>query len=79
MRADFEAWAELGNIGWTPDEMAPYLRKFHKYTDASATTKDLLPLDKYMDRSMQGDSGPVLVTMPEIYGEFNKAWDATFE
>ena len=79
VRADFEAWAELGNNDWTPDKMAPYLRKFHKYTDASATTKELLSLDKYMDGTKQGDSGPVPVTMPDIYGEFNKAWDATFE
>ncbi|KAE8420297.1 hypothetical protein BDV36DRAFT_293430 [Aspergillus pseudocaelatus] len=38
-RAIFEAWESLGNDGWGPDAMAPYLRKFHTYTPPSEATR----------------------------------------
>ena len=77
-RSNFTAWAQLGNEGWGPDEMAPYLRKFHTFTPPSQKTTSLLATDGYMKAEDQGENGPVPVTMPDVYGEFNSAWDETF-
>lgn len=77
-RFNFTAWAQLGNEGWGPDEMAPYLRKFHTYTRPSDTTSSLLGIDEYMKSEAQGVDGPVPVTLPDVYGEFNQAWNETF-
>ncbi|PLB46523.1 aryl-alcohol dehydrogenase [Aspergillus steynii IBT 23096] len=77
--ANFEAWESLGNDGWGAETMAPYLRKFHTYTSPSETTSKLLATDRYMKEHDQGADGPVPVTLPDIYGPFNEAWDKTFE
>ncbi|EYE92867.1 GMC family oxidoreductase [Aspergillus ruber CBS 135680] len=77
-RSNFTAWTQLGNEGWGPDEMAPYLRKFHTYTRPSDTTSSLLGIDEYMKTEAQGVDGPVPVTLPDVYSEFNQAWNETF-
>ncbi|RJE22102.1 Dehydrogenase [Aspergillus sclerotialis] len=75
---DFEAWGELGNKGWNTENMAPYLRKFHKYTAPDHAVAEQLGLHSYLDPSQQGRSGPVPVCFPATYGTFNRAWDETF-
>lgn len=77
--ANFEAWESLGNDGWGAETMAPYLRKFHTYTSPSDTTSKLLATDRYLKEHDQGAHGPVPVTLPDVYGPFNEAWDKTFE
>lgn len=77
-RTDLESWVELGNKGWGPDEMAPYLRKFHTYTPPTRETAELLSTDEYMKAENQGTNGPVPVTLPDIYNNFSRAWDDTF-
>ncbi|GMG04954.1 unnamed protein product [Aspergillus oryzae] len=77
-RANFEAWESLGNDGWGPDAMAPYLRKFHTYTPPSETTSALLSVDKYMNAENQGDQGPLPISHLDIYTPWNRAWDDTF-
>ncbi|KAH8422440.1 GMC family oxidoreductase [Aspergillus melleus] len=77
--ANFEAWESLGNDGWGAETMAPYLRKFHTYTSPSQTTSKLLATDRYLKEHDQGTNGPLPVTLPDVYGAFNEAWDKTFE
>ena len=77
-RANFEAWESLGNDGWGPDVMAPYLRKFHTYTPPSEATSAFLSVDKYMKPENQGNQGPVPVSHLDIYTPFNQAWNETF-
>ena len=77
--ANFAAWKSLGNQGWGPQDMAPYLRKFHTYTPPLPEVASHLSLDRYMDKENQGKDGPVPVTLPDVYSVFNKAWDETFE
>ncbi|GIC94652.1 GMC family oxidoreductase [Aspergillus udagawae] len=76
--SDFEAWKALGNKGWGAEDMAPYLRKFHTFSPPSKTTAELLNVDRYMNTGDQGCDGPVPVSLPDVYGPFNKAWDETF-
>ncbi|PYH94319.1 alcohol oxidase [Aspergillus ellipticus CBS 707.79] len=76
--SNFAAWKSLGNDGWGPLDMAPYLRKFHTYTPPSQETAAFLSLDQYMDKENQGKNGPLPITLPDVYGPFNQAWDETF-
>ncbi|KAI9368842.1 hypothetical protein BJX61DRAFT_546149 [Aspergillus egyptiacus] len=78
-RGDFDAWAKLGNPSWEAETMAPYLRRFHTYTAPGEEVKEMLGLDGYLDPARQGDSGPLPVSFPATYGDFNRAWDETFE
>jgi choline dehydrogenase-like flavoprotein len=78
-RANLDSWAAIGNEGWSAKDMAPYFRKFHKYVEPSAATKKLLSLDSYMDAANQGIGGPLPATIPDVWGDFNSAWNATFE
>ncbi|PYH43752.1 GMC family oxidoreductase [Aspergillus saccharolyticus JOP 1030-1] len=77
--ANFAAWKSLGNEGWGPEDMAPYLRKFHTYTPPSEATSTLLSLERYMSPENQGTGGPVPITLPDVYGPFNQAWDEAFD
>jgi choline dehydrogenase-like flavoprotein len=72
-KANFEAWKALGNEGWGADGLAPYFRKYSRFTPPSGETKDLLSID-YIDEELHGKDGPVPVTIPEIYGPFQAAW-----
>lgn len=76
--SNFDAWKALGNEGWGAENMAPYLRKFHSYTAPSETTAELLDTARYMKADKQGIDGPVPVSLPDLYGPFNKAWNDTF-
>ncbi|CAG8094086.1 unnamed protein product [Penicillium salamii] len=76
--SNFEAWKALGNEGWGSEDMAPYLRKFHSYTAPSEATAELLDTARYMKSDNQGCDGPVPISLPDVYGPFNKAWDETF-
>ncbi|KAJ5823000.1 Glucose-methanol-choline oxidoreductase [Penicillium robsamsonii] len=76
--SDFDAWKTLGNYGWGAKDMAPYLRKFHTYSAPSEATAELLGTSRYMKVDNQGSHGPVPVSLPDIYGPFNKAWNETF-
>jgi choline dehydrogenase-like flavoprotein len=44
-RDNFEAWRALGNEGWDAASLAPYLRKYSRFTPPSAETKTLLSID----------------------------------
>jgi choline dehydrogenase-like flavoprotein len=55
------------------DSLAPYLRKYSRFTPPSAEMKELLRID-YINESLHGQDGPVSVTIPDIYGPFQAAW-----
>ncbi|CAI7612212.1 unnamed protein product [Penicillium glandicola] len=76
--SNFDAWEALGNKGWGAKDMAPYLRRFHSYAAPSEATAELLGTSRYMKVDNQGCDGPVPVSLPDVYGPFNKAWNETF-
>ena len=60
-KQDLDNWGELGNKGWSFDDLKAYYRKFETYHPASETLgKDMD--DKYLDKSLRGTSGPVHVS-----------------
>jgi choline dehydrogenase-like flavoprotein len=60
-KQDLDNWGELGNKGWSFDDMKPYYRKFETYHPASETLGKGVD-DKYLDKSLRGTSGPVHVS-----------------
>jgi choline dehydrogenase-like flavoprotein len=72
-KANFEAWKALGNDGWDAAGLAPYFRKYSRFTPPSPETKELLDID-YINETLHGQDGPVPVTIPDLYGPFQKSW-----
>ncbi len=77
-KSGLDSWEKLGNKGWNFDTLRPYYRKFHTYTPPSKAVEDLLALD-YMDKSVQGTTGPIQVSFGDFQGEFQKQWPETFK
>jgi choline dehydrogenase-like flavoprotein len=72
-KANFEAWKELGNEGWDAAGLAPYFRKSSRFTPPGTETKELLGID-YIKDELHGKDGPLPVTIPDIYGPFQRSW-----
>jgi choline dehydrogenase len=76
-RGDIDAWGELGNEGWSWDELEPYYTKSENYTSPSLTTEEDLETG-YIKDSLHGDAGPISNTFPDGYGPLDEAWPATY-
>ncbi|KAI0605165.1 GMC-oxred-N domain-containing protein [Pyrenophora tritici-repentis] len=63
-KQDLDNWAELGNKGWSFDELKPYYRKFETYHPASEALGGKID-DKYLDESLRGTSGPINICFPD--------------
>jgi choline dehydrogenase-like flavoprotein len=72
-KANFEAWTALGNKGWGAADLAPYFRKYSRFTPPSPATRELLNIN-YINESLHGKDGPLPVTIPDIYGPFQASW-----
>lgn len=59
-KQDLDNWGELGNKGWSFEDLKPYYRKFETYHPASETLSQQID-DKYLDKSLRGTSGPIQV------------------
>lgn len=77
-RASLDAWAKLGNPGWSYDDLAPYFKEACTIHPPSEAAKVLAVLDSPHNFSSNGE-GPVQVSFSEGYTEpLNKAWMETF-
>lgn len=75
---DINDWGKLGNKGWSWDAIFPYFAKSEKYvppTPEVAAVNDA----SYIDPSLHGTHGPVKNSFSPFQGNFNTAWDPTFE
>ncbi|KAI9679252.1 MAG: hypothetical protein M1817_005271 [Caeruleum heppii] len=76
-RSDIDNWGELGNQGWTWDELVPYFLRSETYTPPSAqVARDLNT--SYINPVDHGTSGPVQVSFPTVYSNYSRAWSPTF-
>ncbi len=64
--ADYDGWAQLGNRGWTFDDVLPYFRKSERRIGAG-------------DDSIHGRSGPLTVSDPAIGGPLCDAFEEAAE
>lgn len=69
-KSDFDNWASLvGDQGWNSDNMAPYLRKFHKYEKPHTELKKRMMMD-WVDEKAQGYDGPLAASFTDELGPF---------
>lgn len=68
-KSDFDNWAALGNPGWGCEEMAPYLRRFHKYQTPAPELAKRMMMD-WVDADAQGYDGPVPASFTPELGPF---------
>jgi choline dehydrogenase len=69
-RADYDDWVQLGNPGWSWDDMLPYFKKSESYSPIKSNET----VEQYSTRedpSVHGYSGPVNVSFP------NYTWNAS--
>lgn len=60
-KQDLDNWGELGNKGWSFEDLKPYYRKFETYHPASEAYGEKID-NKYLDKSLRGTSGPIHVS-----------------
>ena len=76
-KADYDAWAKLGNPGWGFDSMMPYLKKFQTFHMPDGKVAETLGL-QYIDQRAQGVSGPIQASYQHEVHPLDKAWIDTF-
>ncbi|KAK8005511.1 GMC oxidoreductase [Apiospora arundinis] len=78
-RENIDAWGDLGNNGWSFDELAPYYRKMATITPPGANARDVTHVDKWYDPALDGHFGPLQIGWGKDYPEaLNGAWVETF-
>lgn len=77
-KRDIDNWGELGNRGWTWDDLLPYFKKVENFNPPSAKTAQDLQITGLQDR-WHGHNGPIQVSYAETYDDFRKAWNPTFD
>jgi choline dehydrogenase len=60
-RTDYDQWAQLGNRGWSYDDVLPYFRKSESWSGGG-------------DASAHGTSGPLKTSRYGIHSPIAKAW-----
>lgn len=77
---DFESWTNLGNRGWSPDDMAPYLQKYQTLHKPSEETRKFLSLDSYTGTpALNAERGPLAVSYSDTYEPIHQAFQTAFD
>lgn len=69
-KSDFDNWKKLGNQGWGSEDMAPYLKKFHRYQAADPELAKRMMMDDWVDEKAQGYDGPLPAAFTNELGPF---------
>ncbi|KAK2596118.1 hypothetical protein QQS21_006465 [Conoideocrella luteorostrata] len=71
---DLQAWVNLGNHGWAPQDLAPYYSKSTKFFPPSHKTMESLGLNAYYQPELYGTDGPVSTSIAEGSNQFDEAF-----
>ncbi|KAJ5788245.1 Glucose-methanol-choline oxidoreductase [Penicillium paradoxum] len=74
-RKDYDAWAELGNIGWGWDDLLPFFHRSERFHPPSATHQR--HYRSSYDSQANGRDGPVHTTHVKQYGIAHQYWHDT--
>lgn len=77
-RYNIDSWSELGNEGWTWDELEPYYRKEECFRIPPPAVADGLNTS-YLDLSVHGTAGEIRNGFPNEYGPLDEAWPRAYE
>lgn len=68
-KSDFDNWVALGNAGWGSEEMAPFMKKYHRYQTPEPELAKRMMMD-WVDADAQGYDGPVPAAFTPELGPF---------
>lgn len=75
---DINDWGELGNEGWSWEEIFPYFAKSEKYFPPSAAVTAQYGLSE-IDPSLHGQQGPINNSFPTFYDDLQSKWDPSYK
>ncbi len=75
---DIDDWGQLGNPGWSWDELFPYFLKSENYNAPPASVSAQVDTT-FIKPSLHGENGPVQNSFPPFYDNFYKAWEPTYK
>ena len=76
-KKSIDSWGMLGYPEWGWDTMVAYYQKFHTLASPSLSVSEALGLD-YLDHKIQGKTGPIQASFPNMDNPIQKAWVDTF-
>ena len=77
-RQDIDDWVDLGNPGWSWDELFPYFLKSENYNAPPASVSVQVDTT-FIESPLHGENGPVQDSFPPFYDNFYKAWEPTYK
>lgn len=75
---DINDWGQLGNPGWSWDELSPYFLKSEKYNAPPASVSAQVDTT-FLEPFLHGENGPVQDSCPSFFDNFYKAWEPTYK
>ena len=75
---DIDDWGELGNPGWSWDELFPYFLKSETYNPPPPSTSSQVDTT-FVSPPLHGITGPVQDSFPPFYDNFYKSWEPTYK
>lgn len=75
---DIDDWGQLGNQGWSWDELFPYFLRSENYNAPPASVSAQVDTT-FIEPPLHGESGPVQDSFPPFYDNFYKAWEPTYK
>lgn len=76
-KSDIDDWGELGNEGWSWENLLPYFLKTEDFIFPPEKEAHDLNIS-YINPQLHGTNGPIKVSYPTEYGTFQAAWTPTF-
>ena len=74
---DINDWGELGNPGWSWEELFPYFLKSEHYNAPPPSVSEQVDT-AFIEPPLHGENGPVQDSFPPFYDNFYKAWEPTY-
>lgn len=78
-REDINHWRELGNEGWSFDDLAPYYKKSERFDAPSRKIAQFYETDEIIDPVLHKIYGPVATSFPVSKRASADAWVKTFK
>ena len=78
-RDDIDHWAQLGNEGWSFDNLQPYFRKSERFDAPSKKIAQFYETEDIIDPELHKIKGPIATSFPVNKKPAADAWIKTFE